>query len=165
MLKTAKKFNLSFAPQKLSNNLKLQLPTWFHLGAPPKTYNKSKDKCLQMNHETNTIKDLLMTSKRICTNTTTPKHSPRKNCTCQACKTDRNNGCLNPHKCATSANTILNKLSPKLNPLTESNKDDLTLTHHRKEKNNQTFITMKGEITFDPSLTIRTCLSDCFRIF
>ncbi|KAG1816752.1 uncharacterized protein BJ212DRAFT_1271086 [Suillus subaureus] len=134
MLKTAKKLNLSFVPPKLSKNLKMQLPTWFHLGAPPKTYNKSKDKCLQTNHETNTIKDLLTTSKRIHTNTTSPKHSPRKNCACQACKTDRNNGCLNPHKCAASANMILNKLNQKLNPLAKSNTDDLTLTHHRKEK-------------------------------
>ena len=31
----AKEAKLTFAPLKLSNQLKLQLPAWFHLGAPP----------------------------------------------------------------------------------------------------------------------------------
>jgi len=42
MLKVAKKYNVSFAPIKLSKQLKKQLPAWYHLGAPPKTYHKQK---------------------------------------------------------------------------------------------------------------------------
>jgi len=69
MLKTAKKFNISFAPMKMSKNLKSQLPAWFHLGTPPRTYHKSKNKCLQETHLANTIKDLITISSRITNRT------------------------------------------------------------------------------------------------
>ncbi|KAH7918853.1 hypothetical protein BV22DRAFT_1023917 [Leucogyrophana mollusca] len=64
LLKTAKDFNLCFAPPKLLRALKSQLPAWLHLGAPPRTYNKIKDKCLQVTHKAKSIKDLLDISAR-----------------------------------------------------------------------------------------------------
>jgi len=42
LIKTAKSTNLSFAPLKLSKSLKLQLPAWFHLGAPPALTTKQR---------------------------------------------------------------------------------------------------------------------------
>jgi len=55
--------------------------------------------------------------------------------------------------------------SPPLQPEYKTQKDNLSLTHHRLEKNRQAIIHHGDEITFDPSITIRTLLTDCFRIF
>jgi ribonuclease HI len=170
MLKIAKKYNVSFAPIKLSKQLKKQLPAWYHLGAPPKTYHKQKDNCLQNNHKAQKIKHLIKISKRISltNNETTDnnkKHYPRKNCACKYCKKDRNKGCENPHKCAITAKEILNKIAPKFNTKSKPKKDNLSLTHSRKEKNQQAHERRQGEIIFDPTITIRTTLGDCFRIF
>jgi hypothetical protein len=64
-------------------------------------------------------------------------HKAKAACTCDACSNDWLIGCKNPNKCAQTALTILNKLQPKFNPNTSPKKDDLTLTHRRKEKNSQ----------------------------
>lgn len=45
LLQSAKHHNVSFAPLKLSRHLKEQLPAWFHLGAPPRTYFKKQNEC------------------------------------------------------------------------------------------------------------------------
>ncbi|KAG2087608.1 uncharacterized protein F5147DRAFT_588031 [Suillus discolor] len=46
MLKITRKHHVSFAPLKISENLKDQLPAWLHMGAPPRTYHKTKNNCL-----------------------------------------------------------------------------------------------------------------------
>ncbi|KAG2131746.1 hypothetical protein DEU56DRAFT_739775 [Suillus clintonianus] len=158
MLKIAKKYNVSFAPIKLSKNLKKQLPAWCHLGAPPKTYNKQRDTCLQNNHKAQKIKHLIKISKKISPNNNettndNKKHYPRRNCACKYCIKDRMKGCENPHKCATIAKEILNKINPKLNTKMKPKKDGLSLTHNRKEKNQQAHERRRGEIIFDPTIT------------
>ena len=65
LLKSAQTHNVSFAPRKLSKHLKKQLPAWFHIGAPPRTYHASKDACLRTIHNTRIVKDLVHTTKRI----------------------------------------------------------------------------------------------------
>ncbi|KAG2741207.1 hypothetical protein P692DRAFT_201656225, partial [Suillus brevipes Sb2] len=166
LLKTAKQFNISFAPIKISKDIKKQLPTWCHIGAPKKTYHKSKDKCLQGSHKSQTIKNMLKICKRLTDirNSSQP-HFPRKDCPCPPCKKDRINGCLNPHKCAATAREILSKITPKFDTRTKPKRDELSLTHRRKEKNIQAHERRRGEILFDPTVTIRTSLKDCFRIF
>lgn len=42
-------------------------------------------------------------------------------------------------------------------------RDNLSLTHRRKEKN-ATAIIEGGDIIFDPSITVKLDLADCFRI-
>ncbi|KAG1726451.1 hypothetical protein EDD22DRAFT_789484 [Suillus occidentalis] len=150
---------ISFAPLKLAKELKTQLPAWWHLGAAPRTYNKTKNKCLQKTHSVNKIKDLIETSKRLDRPNGNEQHSQRKNCACPACKIDRRKGCLNPHKCAQIAKSILQKISPKFNPLVSPNKDNLTLTHRRKEKNQRAFTNRHNEIIFDPSITTKKLTS------
>ncbi|KAG2148794.1 hypothetical protein DEU56DRAFT_716518, partial [Suillus clintonianus] len=162
MLKMAKKHNMSFAPIKVSHSLKQQLPAWFHLGAPPRTYNKIKDQCLQQVHKIRTVNDLMKLKDRRTTNT---NHRERSNCACEPCKNDRIEGCKNPHKCTITALTILTKLSQKLNPLDSPPDDGLTLTHRRKEKNARAISQQRGDIVFDPSITEKKDLSECFRIF
>ncbi|KAG2748720.1 hypothetical protein P692DRAFT_20833944 [Suillus brevipes Sb2] len=95
----------------------------------------------------------------------TQQHLPRKDCTCTPCRKDRLAGCSNPHKCAANAREILSKLAPKYDTNTKPKRDELSLTHRRKEKNTQAHESRDGEILFDPTTTIRTSLKECFRIF
>ncbi|KAJ8587399.1 hypothetical protein M405DRAFT_703302, partial [Rhizopogon salebrosus TDB-379] len=162
-LRSAKKHNVSFAPLKLSRHLKEQLPAWFHLGAPPRTYNKTSSECLRTLHNSLSVKDLTMLSAR--TSNSSTHHHARCNCACDPCKRDRDLGCANPHRCATTAKKILDKLHPKFNTTSSPRKDDLTLTHRRKEKNSQAVANRRGDIIFDPTVTAKTSLSECFRIF
>ncbi|KAF8833038.1 hypothetical protein BDN67DRAFT_917729, partial [Paxillus ammoniavirescens] len=92
-------------------------------------------------------------------------HHPRRDCECQNCEHDRKKGCGNLHHCATTARTILSRLAPKFNTYTRAPKDNLTLTHHRKEKNSRVIVNKGDEIVFDPSLTARSSLAECFRVF
>ncbi|KAG2346927.1 hypothetical protein BDR05DRAFT_842179, partial [Suillus weaverae] len=148
-----------------SKNLKNQLPAWWHMGTAPRTYNKTKDKCLQEKHNLKNVKDLIKTSQRLNKTNTNEPHHKRKNCVCAPCKTDRRNGCKNPNKCATTAALILQKLAPKFNPNTTPIKDNLTLTHRRKEKNSRALANKRNETIFDPSITTKDTLAECFRIF
>ena len=58
IIKTAREAKLTFTPLRLSKQLKVQLPAWFHLGAPPRAYNKLKDECLRNRHRVGKVKNL-----------------------------------------------------------------------------------------------------------
>lgn len=161
LLKTAKKHCVSFAPIKMHTNLKLLLPAWDHMGAPPKTYNKKKDACLRTVHRIRTVNDLFSLTTRLRTN---GPHQARRNCACNPCKNDLVSGCPNPHKCASAAQNILQKLPSKYDCSYSPQRDNLTLTHRRKEKNARAILNRRGEVTFDPSVT-ENDLSACMRIF
>ncbi|KAG1870924.1 hypothetical protein C8R48DRAFT_575235, partial [Suillus tomentosus] len=88
-----------------------------------------------------------------------------RDCACKYCEKDRLKGCDNPHKCAMAAKEILNKITPKYNTKVKPKKDNLSLTHQRKEKNRQAHQNRRGEILFDPTATVRSELTECFRIF
>ena len=163
LLKTAKKFNLTFAPHKLSKRLKCQLPAWYHIGAPPQLYHRNKTQCLRQTHRATTVKNLQKISKRVTRHTT--RHRPIPDCTCRHCRADRNAGCNNPHKCASLARDIVGNLDPKYNPYDRPTRDKLPLTHHRKEKNQRAVIKNGDGVIFDPSLTAKKSLDECFRIF
>ncbi|KZT21787.1 hypothetical protein NEOLEDRAFT_1072914, partial [Neolentinus lepideus HHB14362 ss-1] len=64
-------------------------------------------------------------------------HNSQRNCACKPCKQDRRDGCKNPHKCAKTACAILDSFSPLTNISSKPPQDNLTLTHHRLEKNRQ----------------------------
>jgi len=114
LIKSAWASTLTFAPLKLSKRLKQQLPAWLHLSATPRTYNKTKDKCLQSIHRAQRTKDLIKSCK--CLSPPNPQHHPRRNCTCTPCHDNREKGCKNPHKCAENAKKILDGLAPLLTP-------------------------------------------------
>ncbi|KAG0691829.1 hypothetical protein DFH29DRAFT_818833 [Suillus ampliporus] len=115
LIKTARKHNVSFAPLKLSERLKNQMPAWYHLGAPPKMYHRTKDKCLKDTHNVKSVKDLREIAEQL-TNTNT--HHNTAKCTCYACIENRLAGCKNPDKCAHTAKKILDNLNPTFNPNT-----------------------------------------------
>ncbi|KAH7911742.1 hypothetical protein BJ138DRAFT_1235985, partial [Hygrophoropsis aurantiaca] len=166
LIKTAKKYRLNFAPIKLSTELKEEMPAWLHVGIPTQAYHWTKDRCLRENHNIVKTVDLIRTAQRINRqDNTANRHSPRSNCKCRDCKNDRTAHCKNPHKCATIAKGILDKISTKMSNSSKAPKDDLSLTHRRKEKNAQVIKAGRGEIIFDPSVTSYGSLKECFRIF
>jgi ribonuclease HI len=162
LLQTAKKHNLTFAPRKLSKALKRQMPAWFHIGVPPKLYHKNKTECLRTRHRAIYVKDLLKICKRL--NNVNSKHTPYPECRCKDCRQDRTRGCPNPHKCAQHAKSITGLSDELYNVYDHSKKDGLTLTHRRKEKNQKATIENGEEIIFDPTITARGSLDECFRV-
>ncbi|KAG2756087.1 hypothetical protein P692DRAFT_20715959, partial [Suillus brevipes Sb2] len=162
MLKSVRKHNVSFAPIKLSEHLKNQMPAWCHLGAPPNTYHKTKDNCLKDIHQVTSVKDLRNAARKL---TNLDTHTAKATCLCADCIKNRLAGCKNPDKCARAAKRILDNLTPLFNPNTSPKKDDLTLTHRRIEKNRRVRSQQNGEIIFDPSVTAKSNISECFRIF
>ncbi|KDQ56067.1 hypothetical protein JAAARDRAFT_133158 [Jaapia argillacea MUCL 33604] len=160
MLRTAKMFDVSFAPLAIDERLQKQLPAWFHIGVPPGTYNSATHKCIKDTHGTTTVATLLGLKRRLDDS----RHKPRKDCKCQLCKDDHRVGCENPTVCCKRAAKILQKTPPKFNLTVRPLADGLTLTHHRKEKNRQAHQD-RGDILFDPTVTVRASIAECFRIF
>ena len=163
LLNTAKNTRLHLAPIKLPRKLKSQLPAWFHVGVPPKLYQTTAADCLRSRHDAKTICDLSKISKRVVKHTSC--HKPHPKCTCKHCIQDRGRNCTNPHRCASLARNILGYLEPKFDLLTRPIKDNLSLTHHRREKNSRAVVANGDELTFDPSLTAKNDIRTCFRIF
>ena len=163
LIKTAMEADLTFAPLKLSHHLKLLLPAWFHMGTPLPTYHKVKDSCLKQVHKISKVKNLMKLYKWIRQDDS--GHIPWCNCKCAGCEEDRSRGCKDPHKCASMAEAIIIKLSQKFNPTASTRKDGLTLTHRRLEKNARASVENGDELIFNPSVTTKNNLSDCFRVF
>ena len=163
LIKTVKTADLTFAPLKLSKCLKQQLPVWFHMGAAPRTYHKSRDECLQQVHKVVRVKNLVKLCK--CLRQPNLNHTPWHNCKRRDCKRDWSKGCQDPHKCASTAEAITLNLSLKFDPTAPTQKDGLTLTHRRLEKNARADVARGDKIIFNPSVTTRANLSDCLRVF
>jgi len=164
MLRIAKKYKINLAAIRLTPHLNAQLPAWYHIAAEHKTMQGATTRCLVQKHKIATVADLLKTSNRI-RNAETEQHQPSPYCRCRDCNSDRLLNCLNPHACATEASVRLQKITPKLNPLTRPPlHDNLSLTPTRKARNS---IAKKRneDITFNPSVTSKTNLAECFRIF
>ena len=162
IIKTAKAARLTFAPLRLSKQLKTQMPAWFHLGAPPKAYHKLKDKCLKLHHKIGKVKNLRSLAKRLRPGA---PHQVDRDCPCTDCERDKTKGCENPHKCAVTAAALVVGLAQKLNPAVPRQTDGLSLTHRRLEKNARANPRRGDEIVFNPSVTTCTSVVDCFRIF
>ncbi|KAH9017335.1 hypothetical protein EDB83DRAFT_2178635, partial [Lactarius deliciosus] len=95
-------------------------------------------------------------------------HYPVFSCHCEDCTTDRNNGCENPQRCAIETKKRLEKITPKLNPATHPNQDSLTKTRRQETRTQQTQQDEDEDeqgIIFNPSVTEKLNLADCFRIF
>lgn len=173
MIKAAKKYKAAFAPINLSRELRERLPAWRHLGEE-KTIPRNKEaRCLAENHKTVRIKDLLKITERLEGDYNRGQHRPDYTCQCEDCTMDRMLGCENPQRCALEAKKCIQKITPKLHPLRPQNLDDLTRSRLRNggnergetiEEDNSDDDENPG-IIFNPSVTIKTDLTDCFRIF
>jgi hypothetical protein len=165
MLDAAKKHNANFMTIRLSQELKQKLPAWFQVGAEHWAINNKAAKCLLHKHKARTIADLMKTSARLRENATLQAHRPTNYCNCQACNEDHRKDCTHPHDCAKEALARINSTIPKQNPLhTDNGLDNLSLMKRRKERN-QRAKEENDAITFDPSITTKEDLSECFRVF
>jgi ribonuclease HI/exonuclease III len=167
MIKTAYTMEVNLEAIRIESEITHMMPAWSHPAVPKRTYHTGRDECLVQNHGVKTVRDLITQARQTQRITTGGQrnHLPHARCECRQCREDRGNGCSNPHKCSATAGRILSKIYPKLNPEQRPQIDDLSLTPERLEKNRQAMIHMKGAITFDPSVTVKDSLDECFRIF
>ena len=167
MLKTANKHNLAFAPINISQDLRKRLPAWQHLGIERQVPKNPRSKCLAKNHQSRRVKNMLEVTERLQGEYRGGLHVPVYLCHCNDCEKDRGNGCENPQRCAIEAKKRLERITPKLDPMRLPINDGLSLTSRRKERNKAASDDADDDqgIIFDPSVTEKSDLSDCFRIF
>ncbi|KAI0046743.1 hypothetical protein FA95DRAFT_1450903, partial [Auriscalpium vulgare] len=163
MLRTADKFNVSFAALRLSRALRRQLPAWYRIGAASKRAT-AQSSCLRDTHLVRSTADLLRTSHRLSHLISGRPHYPRRTCACAHCTRDRVSGCENPHKCASEAADLLERAAPRFAVSQPSQTDGLSLTHRRLAQNTHARTSYKS-IIFDPTVTCKSTLAECFRVF
>lgn len=164
MLRVARKYHTHLAAIRLSPQLRAQLPAWYHPLANPRSMATIPARCLLRRHTVTTVADLIAMSDRIHTPSLDHPHLPTPTCACQTCARDRREGCRNPHQCASEALARIRQIEPKLNPLSPDHHGNFSLTPNRKAAN----IRAKennNDILFDPSITCKNDLAECFRIF
>ena len=166
MIKMARKYNTNLEALRLTPQIRSMLPTWYHLASRPVPIVGATARCLLSKHKLAKVVDLVRISAHICPPNTEPTpHVPRIYCYCQDCITDKNGGCCNPHTCALEAQKRLELIDARLNPLTPGNNHlNLMLTRGQK-KYNELANAFNGEILFDPTMTCKEDLAECFRIF
>ncbi|KAJ7136377.1 hypothetical protein C8R43DRAFT_823550, partial [Mycena crocata] len=162
MFKSAKRFGLKFDALALSKDIKESLPTWFHIGGTEDMARHNNTKCaacLRENHGVRTVGDVLHITER-----NYARHSRRRNCACNSCKSDRLAGCDSPFKCQEEAVKILDCIHEKWDPqrtVTQTNKE---LTLDEKQANKEA-LAEKRAVLFDPSITLQGSRKEGFRIF
>ncbi|KAI0264085.1 hypothetical protein BGY98DRAFT_902249, partial [Russula aff. rugulosa BPL654] len=164
MLKAAQKYNVNLAAIRLNTHLKTQLPAWYHIGSEPRPIRNNAARCLITKHNTITIADLVQVSARLRNTGRENPHRPTNFCRCRDCCDDQEKQCWTPHECAKEALTRINLTFPKLNPLLQDRHGNLSLTPNRKHRN-RTAKENKEAILFDPSITSKNHLGECFRAF
>ena len=165
MMRIARKYNTNLAAIRLTPRLRAQLPAWYHIANRPRPIRNAASKCLLERHNVTTVADLIQVSARIRRTATDSMHKRTPRCVCHECIDDRIHGCRDPHACANEALTRIQQIFPKYNPLLPGERHDfLSLTRRRKERNIRAREN-DGEITFDPSITSKNNLAECFRIF
>ena len=165
MLRAAKTYHVNFAAIRMNAHLKAQLPAWHHLGSENRPINNNAARCLIHKHETKTIADLIRIATRLRNPGPDDPHRQSNYCRCRDCHDDREKNCWTPHECAQEALTRIQNTFPKFNPLAhDAHHGDLSLTPARKFRNNAARQS-EGEILFDPSITSRNDLTECFRVF
>jgi hypothetical protein len=166
MLKVANKTGITLKAIKIADEVKNLMPAWQHAGAERWAYHHTRDKCLVNNHHINTVWDLIVMADRGEPSSTNMAHQDLDDCACLECDEDRvQRKCVSPNRCCRAAKSILSKLQPKYNPYHRPPQDDLSLTPTREEKNTQAAQSGIGSMTFDPSVTTKSALSECFRVF
>jgi len=124
--------------------VKTQLPAWYHIASENRPINNNAARCLIHKHGTKTITDLLRVSNRLRAQGQNNPHRPSNFCRCR----DR-----------------INTTFPKLNPLAHDNRHgNFSLTPARKRQNSIAREN-NNDILFNPSITCKNSLTECFRVF
>ena len=164
MLRVAKTYKTNLAAIRLSPGVRATLPAWYHPNAEPRPITNINAKCLLNNHNVKTVADLVKLTNRIPPRTRGESHSPELTCICMSCVHDRRRGCKTPHLCALEAKARLSDIAPKYNPIAHEYHDTLSLTPDRKARNSIAKMTKAG-IAFDPTITCKDGITECFRVF
>ena len=165
MIKVSKRNRTNLAAIRLAPHLSAQLPAWYHINAQPRPLTNAASKCLLYRHKAARVTDLMNISARIRNQNPDSPHSPTHLCDCEDCSRDKADGCKDPNACAEEAQARLRLIAPKMNPLLpRGNHGNLSLTKRRKARNEAAKLT-QGGILFDPSITSKDNLAECFRIF
>ena len=164
MLKVARTYKTNLAAICLSPGVRATLPTWYHPYAETRPITNVNTKCLLENHKVKTVADLVKLANNNLARTQNDAHLPALTCTCMGCVHDRLKGCRTPHLCALEAEARLNDIAPKYNLIAFEHHDTLSLTPDQKARNLLAKIEKK-EIAFDPTITCKDGIVECFRIF
>lgn len=165
LIKAGKKYDVKVAVKNPDETLKGCMPGWYHVGTAPgrQVNNSPAGKCLREKHNAITVEDCKTIARRIGHQSGT--HRPNAECACYDCERDRTaKGCDNPHRCATAAKRIIDKLTLLWKPNDVIDADGLTL-NSTKKRANQAARENGGRITFDPSISTHTPLANVFRAF
>ena len=164
MLGVARKYKTNLMAIRIMPHLNAQLLAWYHIAAEHRSMLGAATKCLIKKHKAMTVADFLRISNRV-RNRTNEQHIPSPYCHCQDCERDKQANCLNPHAYATEVSIRLQLITPRLHPLMAPLiNDNLSLTATRKVRN-KVARTSNQEILFNLTITSRTDLAECFRIF
>jgi hypothetical protein len=176
MISVAQEFNLKFTALSINHDVRLEMPIWKHPAVHQPAYKNAclRDAAISLRnqHKVRTVKDALI----IATSRTTVTRRPhiinpisgiaRKNCGCPSCNEDRNElDCVHPGKCIETAQTLIDCIMPKWNPLapTADLCDKLKLRADELEAN-QCEIEIYKPMTYDPNFRLSSFTND-FRIF
>ena len=164
MLSIAKKYKTNLAAIRLSPRVRATLPAWYHPAADPRPMTNVRARCLLSKHTARTVADLIKSANKAIGQARNNDHLPCQTCVCMECVQDRQDGCRNPHACALEAVTRIGDIAPKYNPLALEVHDSLSLTPNRKARRGD--VPGDGEgILFDPSITCKKGIDECFRVF
>ncbi|KAH9834578.1 uncharacterized protein C8Q71DRAFT_687641, partial [Rhodofomes roseus] len=168
MLKTAKRYNVSFEAVKLDEQMKKALPIWYHLGATKllrRLNNTTTSNCLRDVHGVTYVAELFKLIQRPCyIKAVETSNDFVPHCDCNDCEKDMEQGCRHPLRCCKAASALLRQVNRKWNPTMDTSPDGLSLTKRRKETNANA-LQDKGDVLFDPSLTTRGPVEEAFRVF
>jgi len=151
MISTAQKYNVTISMMRASKDHRLEMPAFHHPYAK-KTYlqiNSKSMKCLQDNHKTKTVNDLIHVISK-------DRLSPTYKCP------ERNHGKCG---CKSKATELLSRLDDSCNPKKETpQRHNLWHTQRRIEKySNADPSTSK--VLFNPDTRSKHCLLGSIRIF
>ena len=148
---------------RVTKNLMTAMPAWLQLGHQNTVPVNPQARCLIDAHNTKSVKNLCKTTERLRRVYRGGVHTPVFSCHCDDCSEDRAKGCTNPQNALFTHNADW-KIVPKLNPTIPTHNDNLSFTERRKSSN-RVLRTENTGIIFDPSITQKSNLADCFRIF
>ncbi len=160
----AKKHGVRLISPNPTEQVKLALPIWYHIGDGPgrSTANTAAARCLRENHKVGTVGECQLAAR------VGPAYREARcraaNCACHDCRAERaSSNCTNPARCVETARKALAKLMAKWAP-GGAPKDGLSLTKRRLSRN-RTAAEEGGRVLFDPSVADGPVLASCFRIF
>ncbi|KAI0353110.1 hypothetical protein OH77DRAFT_1358796, partial [Trametes cingulata] len=165
MVKVAKKFGVRCSVSNPSHQLRNAIPIWYHKGWKEgrSVANTVAAKCLRERHLVSTTAQCAKVAARL--KSAAYGHVARANCGCADCDSDRRVRCCNnPHRCATAALKLVDRLRPKWHPDRRANDDGLTLTRTRMDANRAARLE-NDRVTFDPTITQGLPLAETFRVF